>query len=57
MADKEAGMRKLAAAIDSEEILDERVVDIEKEWSEDFNLADYRDKIKLKAMVITQHID
>lgn len=51
LADKKEGMEKLATAIENTRMsYAEKIVDIEKEWSENKNLADYKNRLELHAI-------
>lgn len=55
LADKKEGMKKLAKAIENTHMsYAEKIVDIEKEWSENKNLADYKNRLELHAIVMFQ---
>lgn len=54
LQNKNEGIQKLAKAINEDLLSTEQVIDIEKEWSEDKNLADYRNRLSLHAIVMIQ---
>lgn len=52
LADKKEGMEKLAKAIENTRMsYAEKIVDIEKEWSENKNLADYKNRLDFHTMI------